>query len=107
LLDAILTMIGYYVVILTAAMLLIVVVVRVFEALSGRRGRNEPTEPSMASNEPVGETDEELAAAIGAVSLMLGAEKSNGVSAWSHIDRTLISPWKIASKSRRMAHGGR
>jgi hypothetical protein len=101
-------MIGYYVVILTAAMLLIVVVVRVFEAISRRKRRNEPTEPSEASNEPVGEADEELAAAaIGAVSLMLGAEKSNGVSAWSQIDRTLISPWKIASKSRRIPHGGR
>ena len=105
-LDAILTMIGYYVVILTAAMLLIVVVVRVFEVLSAREGRKEPTEPPEASNEPVGETSEELAAAIGAVSLMLGAEKPKGVSAWSQINRTLVSPWKIASRSRRIPHGG-
>ena len=105
-LGAILTMIGYYVIILTAAMLLIVVVVRVFEALSARGRRNEPTQLSEASGEPVGETGEELAAAIGAVSLILSGEKSKGVSAWSHIDRTPVSPWKIASKSRRIPQGG-
>jgi len=106
LLDAILTMIGYYVLILTATMLLIVVVVRVFEAFSAREGRKEATEPSEASNEPSGTTGEELAAAIGAVSLMLGAENSDKASAWSQISRPLISPWKIASKSRRIPHGG-
>ena len=105
-LDAILTMIGYYVVILTAAMLVIVVVVRIFEALAAREGRNQPTESSETSNEPVGETSEELAAAIGAVSLMMGAEKSERVSAWSQINITLVSPWKIASRSRRIPRGG-
>jgi hypothetical protein len=99
-------MIGYYVVILTAAMLLIVVVVRVFEVLSARRRVNEPTDPSEAINEPAGEPGEELAAAIGAVSLMLGADRLKGVSAWSRIDRTPVSPWKVASKSRRIPHGG-
>ena len=105
-LDAILTMIGYYVVILTAAMLVIVVVVRVFEALAARERRNQSTESSEVSNEPVGETSEELAAAIGAVSLMMGAEKSERVSAWPQIHSTLVSPWKIASRSRRIPRGG-
>jgi hypothetical protein len=99
-------MIGYYVIILTAAMFLIVVVVRVFEAFSARGRRTKPTELPEVSNEPVGETSEELAAAIATVSLMLGADRRLGVSAWSRIESTLISPWKIASKSRRVPHGG-
>lgn len=105
-LNAILTMIGYYIIILTAAMLLIVVVVRVFEAISARNRRNVPMELSEPSDEPVRETSEELAAVIAAVSLMLGAEKPAGVSAWSHTERTMLSPWKTASKSQRIPYCG-
>jgi hypothetical protein len=107
LLDAILTMIGYYVIILTAAMVLIVVVVQVFKALSTRRENSKPTEPSEPSGQPVEEISEELAAlAIAAVSCMLGAEKPTGVSAWSRIEIGAFSPWKIASRSRRVPRGG-
>ena len=105
-LDAILTMIGYYVIILTAAMLLIVVVVRVFEAISARNRRNELTEPSKASDETVRDTSEEFAAVIAAVSVMVGAENPAGVSAWSHTERTMSSPWKTASKSQRIPYCG-
>lgn len=106
-LDAILTMIAYYVVILTAAMTLIVVIVQVFKALSSRRAREESIAPSEDSGEPVGEASDELAAAaIAAVSLMTGAEKPLGVSAWSRTERNVLSAWKVASRSRRIPYGG-
>jgi hypothetical protein len=100
-------MIGYYVMILTAAMALIMVVVQVFKVLIARREHNESGQPHEASDEPVGETSEELAAvAIAAVSVMLSAEKSLGVSAWSRTERSVFAPWKIASRSRRIPCGG-
>lgn len=106
-LGAILTMIGYYVIILTAAMVLIMVVVQVFKALIARREHDEPAGPADDSDLRAEETGEELAAAaIAAVSCMLGAEKPLGVSVWSSIERSVFSPWKIASKSRRIPHRG-
>ena len=105
-LGAILTMIGYYVIILTAAMVLIMVVVQVFKALIARREHDEPAGPADDSALRAEETGEELAAAIAAVSCMLGAEKPLGVSVWSSVERSVFSPWKIASKSRRIPHRG-
>jgi hypothetical protein len=100
-------MIGYYVVILTAAMVLIMVVVQIFKAIIARRERNEPVAPAVDSDVQFKETSEELAAvAIAAVSCIMGAEKPLGVSAWSRIERSVFSPWKVASRSRRIAHGG-
>ena len=105
--DAILTMIGYYVIILTAAMVLIVAVVQVFKALSARRGHDKRVESSQVSDEAVEDAREEIAAAaIGAVSFMLGTEKPSGVSAWLHSERDVLSPWKVASRSRRIPYGG-
>ena len=106
-LDAILTMIGYYVIILTAAMVLIMVVVQIFKAVIARREHNKPAGPAGDLDVRVEETSEELAAvAIAAVSYIIGAEKPLGVSAWSRIERSVFSPWKIASRSRRIALGG-
>jgi hypothetical protein len=107
LLGAILTMIGYYVIVLTAAMVLIMVVVQVFKALIARREHDEPAGPAEDSGLRAEETGEELAAAaIAAVSCMLGAEKPLGVSVWSSVERSVFSPWKIAGKSRRIPHRG-
>ena len=105
-LDAILTMIGYYVIILTAAMVLIVVVVQIFKALSARTQRNERTELYEVRVERAGETSDELAAAVAAVSYLLDEEKPLGISAWSRVERTVFSPWKVASRSRRALFGG-
>jgi hypothetical protein len=100
-------MIGYYVIILTAAMVLIMVVVQIFKAMIARREHNEPVGPAGDLDVRVEETSEELAAvAIAAVSCIIGAEKPLGVSAWSHIERSAFSPWKIASRSRQIVHGG-
>jgi hypothetical protein len=107
LLGAILTMIGYYVIILTAAMVLIMVVVQIFKAFIARREHNPPAAPADDSGSRVDETGEDFAvAAIAAVSCMLGTERQLGVSAWSAIERSVFSPWKIASKSRRIRNGG-
>jgi hypothetical protein len=107
LLGAILTMIGYYMIILTAAMVLIMVVVQIFKAFIARREHDEMAVPADDSHPRAAETDEELAvAAIAAVSCVLGTERQLGVSAWSAIERSASSPWKSASKSRRIPHGG-
>jgi len=107
LLGAILTMIGYYVIILTAAMVLIMVVVQIFKALIARREHDEPAGRTDDSNLRSEETSEELAAAaIAAVSCMLGSEKTLDVSGWSSIERSVFSPWKIASKSQRIPRRG-
>jgi hypothetical protein len=99
-------MIGYYVMILTAAMVLIMVVVQIFKAMIARREHNEPVGPAGDLDVRVEETSEELAAvAIAAVSC-IGGKKPLGVSAWSHIERSVFSPWKIASRSRRIVWGG-
>jgi len=107
LLGSILTMIGYYVITLTAAMVLIMVVVQVFKAFIARRKHDEPAVPADDSHPRAAETDEELAvAAIAAVSCVLGTETQLGISTWSAIERSVLSPWKIASKSRRIRNGG-
>jgi hypothetical protein len=107
LLEAILTMIGYYLVILTAAMVIIMVVVQIFKAIVARREHNKPSGPVEDSDVRVEERSEELAAvAIAAVSCMLGAEKPLGISAWSRVEGSTFSPWKIASKSRPIPRGG-
>jgi hypothetical protein len=107
LLGAILTMIGYYVIILTAAMVLIMIVVQVFKAFIARREHSPPAAAADDTGSRVEETDEDLAvAAIAALSCMLGTERQLGVSAWSSIERSVFSPWKIASKSQRVAHRG-
>ena len=100
-------MIGYYVIILTAAMVLIMVVVQIFKAFIARREHDELAGQASDSDPRAEETSEELAAvAIAAVSCMLGSEKPLGASAWSSVERGVFSPWKIASKSRRIPHGG-
>jgi hypothetical protein len=107
LLGAILTMIGYYVIILTATMVLIMIVVQVFKAFIARREHSPPPAPADDSGSRVEEAGEDFAvAAIAAVSCMLGTERQLGVSAWSGIERSVFSPWKIASKSRRIPHRG-
>jgi hypothetical protein len=107
LLGAILTMIGYYVIILTAAMVLIMVVVQIFKAFIARREHDEPAVSADDSHPLAAEIDEELAvAAVAAVSCILGADRRLGVSAWSDIERSVFSPWKIASRSRRIRNGG-
>jgi hypothetical protein len=107
LLGAILTMIGYYVIILSAAMVLIMVVVQIFKAFIARRKHVESVAPADGSGSRAEETDEELAvAAIAAVSCILGTDRRLGVSAWSDIERSVFSPWKVASRSRRIPQGG-
>jgi flagellar biosynthesis/type III secretory pathway M-ring protein FliF/YscJ len=107
LLGAILTMIGYYVIILTAAMILIMVVVQIFKAFIARRKHDESAAVADGSAVRAEETGEEFAvAAIAAVSCVLGTERQFGVSAWSAIERSVFSPWKIASRSRRIRNGG-
>ena len=100
-------MIGYYVIILTAAMVLIMVVVQIFKGFIARREHDEPAGLADDSHPRAAETDEEFAvAAIAAVSCVLGTERQLGVSAWSTIERSVFSPWKIASKSRIRNGGG-
>jgi hypothetical protein len=100
-------MIGYYVIILTAAMVLIIVVVQIFKAIISRRGQAQPTAPANGSVSRADETSDELAVAvIAAVAYVLSTERQLGVSTWSRIERSAISPWKIASKSRRIPHRG-
>jgi hypothetical protein len=107
LLEAILTMIGYYVIVLSAAMVLIMVVVQVFKAVIARREHNEPARLAGDSDVQVEETSEEVAAVvIAAVSCIPSVEKPLGVSEWSRIERSVFSPWKIASRSRRIVGGG-
>jgi hypothetical protein len=100
-------MIGYYVIILTAAMVLIMVVVQIFKAFIARRKHDEPAAPANDSGSRAEETGEELAvAAIAAVCCILSTDRLLGVSAWSAIERSVFSPWKIASKSGRIPYGG-
>ena len=107
LLSAILTMIGYYVIILTAVMVLLMVVVQIFKALIARREHHGLAGQASGSDLRAEETGEELvAAAIAAVSCMLGSEKPSGIPGWSSIERSGFSSWKIASKSRRIPHRG-
>jgi hypothetical protein len=107
-LGAISTMLGYYLIVLTAAMVLIIVVVQIFKALIPRREHDELAGKARGSDPRAEETVEELAAvATAAVSFMLSSEKPLDISAWSRVERSVFSPWKIVSRSRRIQyHGG-
>jgi hypothetical protein len=99
-------MIGYYIVILTAAMILIVIGIQVFKMLSGRKQR-EPFEPSVSSAGVSEQTSEELAAAaIAAVAALVGSDERGSASAWTLVETDAPSPWKIASRSRRVSLAG-
>jgi len=63
LLDAILVMIGYYVVMLASAMMLLVVGVQIFKVLSSKKQRREHAEKD-ASREPAREASEKLGEAV-------------------------------------------
>ena len=62
-LDAILVMIGYYVVMLASAMMLLVVGVQVFKVLSSKKQRREHPEKDV-SREPAREVSEKLGEAV-------------------------------------------
>jgi hypothetical protein len=93
-------MIGYYIVILASAMLLIVIGIQVFKVLTASKRRAEPLETMPSSGGP-SESDEELAAAIAAVSFL--ASERTAVSTWPLVERSPYSPWKTASRSRRIS----
>jgi len=105
LLEAILVMIGYYLVILSSAMLLIVLGVQVFKSLSSRKQGEEDVKMGI-SREPGQEVSEELGAAVAAVTMMLSSQERASVSGWAFVDRGTSSPWKIASRSRRISQVG-
>jgi hypothetical protein len=94
-------MIGYYIVILASAMLLIVIGIQVFKVLTASKRQAEPPETMPSSGGP-SESDEELAAAIAAVSVLLTSERT-AVSTWPLVERSPYSPWKTASRSRRIS----
>jgi len=100
-------MIGYYIVILASAMILIVVGIQIFKMLSGRKQGFLSDVPDL-TRETSQETGQELtAAAIAAVSVFLSSEQRGAASAWSCVERASYSPWKTASRSRRIpAVGG-
>ena len=104
-LDAILTMIGYYIVILAAAMIVIVIGIQVFKMLSGRRQGelHEPTGPSAGMPD---RSEELTAAAIATVTAFAGSGQRGSVSAWVLFDTDARSSWKIASRSRRISFKG-
>lgn len=104
-LNAIIAMIGYYIVILAAAMLLIVIGIQIFKGLTARKQQAGLPETSP-SGELSGESEEELAAAtIAAVSVLLISEPTT-VSTWPLVERSPYSPWKTASRSRRTSPTG-
>ena len=105
LLEAILLMIGYYLVVLSSAMLLIVLGVQIFKSLSSRKQAEEDVEMEI-SREPAQEVSEELGAAVAAVTVMLSSQERASVSAWALVCRDIASPWKIASRSRRISSVG-
>jgi hypothetical protein len=98
-------MIAYYLVILSSAMLLIVLGVQVFKSLSSRKQGEEDVEMGI-SREPGQEVSEELGAAVAAVTVMLSSQERASVSGWAFVDRGTSSPWKIASRSRRISQVG-
>jgi len=106
LLNAILMMIGYYIVILTAAMILIVVGIQIFKALSAGKQLKEAVKTKLISSPPSEEIGEELAAAVAAVSIVLSSEKQVSVSGWSLVERGMYSPWKVSSRARRISAVG-
>ncbi len=105
-LNAILLMIGYYVVILTVAMILIVAGILIFKALSQRQ-RSREAEPALPQPSRISEdADEELAAAIAAVSVVAVPHAQASVSGWMFVERRESSPWVLASRSRRVSPVG-
>ena len=105
-LNAIMAMIGYYIVILTAAMFLIVTGIQIFKVLTAKKRQAKPAEAMHGSGQPLGETADELAAAaIAAVSVLLMSERTS-VSTWPSVERSPYSPWKTASRSRRNSPAG-
>ena len=105
-LNAIMAMIGYYIVILTSAMVLIVIGIRIFKILIGRKQQAEVRETTSVSDEPSGEAEKELAAAaIAAVSVLLTSERTTA-STWLLVERSPYSPWKLVSRSRRISPAG-
>lgn len=105
-LNAIMAMIGYYLVILASAMFLIVIGIHIFKVLTARKRQAEPSEKIGHTRGPSGEIEGEfIAAAIAAVSLLLTAEPT-AVSVWRFVERSSHSPWKTASRSRRVSPKG-
>lgn len=105
-LNAIIAMIGYYMVILTSAMVLIVIGIRLFKMLTARKQQAEVRETTSVSDEPSGEAEKELAAAaIAAVSVLLTSERTTA-STWPLVERSPYSAWKLASRSRRISPAG-
>jgi hypothetical protein len=105
-LSDIIVMIGYYIVILASAMLLIVIGIRIFKMLTGRKQQAQVHETQSASNEASDEVEKELvAAAIGAVSVLLTSERITA-STWPIVERSPHSAWKVASRSRRFSPAG-
>ena len=105
-LNAIMAMIGYYLVILTAAMVLIVIGIQIFKMLTARKQSAGAHETTSASCEASSEVEKELAAAaIAAVSVLLTSEQTTA-STWPLVERSPYSAWKLASKSRRISPAG-
>ena len=105
-LNAIIAMIGYYMVILTSAMGLIVIGIRLFKMLTARKQQAEVRETTSVSDEPSGEAEKELAAAaIAAASVLLTSERTTA-STWPLVERSPYSAWKLASRSRRISPAG-
>ena len=105
-LDAILVMIGYYLVILSSAMILIVAGIQIFKVLSARKQLKESEMASRVTGAPSEETGEETAAAIAVIGVMLASQERASVSAWPLVERGPYSAWKIASRSRRISPVG-
>ncbi|WP_455285923.1 hypothetical protein [[Eubacterium] cellulosolvens] len=98
-LDAILVMIGYYVVILASTMMLLVFGVQIFKVLSSKKQRREHAEMDV-SREPAREVGEQLGDAVAAVTVMPSGKEQASVNGWKSVNRDIGSPWKIASRSR-------
>ena len=104
-LNAIMAMIGYYIVILVSAMVLIVIGIRIFKMLTARK-QQEVHETTSVSDEASSEVEKELAAAaIAAVSVLLASERTTA-STWPLVERSPYSAWKLASRSRRISPAG-
>ena len=105
-LNAIMAMIGYYLVILTAAMVLIVIGIQIFKMLTAKKQPAGVHETTSASDEASSEVEKELAAAaIAAVSVLLASERTTA-STWPLVERSPYSAWKLASRSRRISPAG-
>lgn len=104
-LNAIITMIGFYIVILSSAMFLIVIGIQIFKTLTARKRQIESHETQAHADAPSREAEEVAAAAITAVSILLTSERTTA-SAWPLVERSPYSPWKSGSRSRRISPAG-